>query len=139
MLQRAWQDVQSAGSYRFISDVDQTLIPRPVPEMIGRQETALSLALDGAMVLPDRAYMDLRLVGAGRDGAVGMLRDAGQSFTIQDGELKPVDDALNLTLSTDSVLTYLAAAENVVEMSPPDGHPELVRYGFDVRGRVLQR
>ena len=77
MLQRAWQNVQSAGSYRFISDVDQTLIPRPVPEMIGQQETALSLALDGATVLPDRAYMDLRLVGAGHNDAVAMLRDAG--------------------------------------------------------------
>ncbi|MCJ7738447.1 MAG: right-handed parallel beta-helix repeat-containing protein, partial [Anaerolineae bacterium] len=134
MLQHAWRNVQDAGSYRFISDVDQTLVPRPVPEMIGQQETALSLALDGAVVLPDRAYMDLRLAGAGHDGSVGMLRDGGQSFTIQDGELKPVDDALNLTLSTDSVLSYLAAAENVVLLSPPDGHPELVRYGFDVDG-----
>ena len=133
-LQQAWQNIRDAGSYRFISDIDQTLIPRPVPEMIGQQETALSLALDGATVLPDRAYMDLRLVGADHDDVVAMLRDGGQSFTIENGELKPVDDALNLTLSTDSVLTYLAAAENVVQMSPPDGHPELVRYGFDVSG-----
>ena len=30
MLQLAWQKAQEMGSYSFISDINQTLIPRPV-------------------------------------------------------------------------------------------------------------
>src|SRR5512136_340895 len=69
MVQRAWRNVQDAGSYRFLSTADQALIPRPIPQMIGQTDVRLTLETDGAVVLPDRenaaassrAYMELRV------------------------------------------------------------------------------
>ncbi|MDT8305667.1 MAG: hypothetical protein RRC07_07000, partial [Anaerolineae bacterium] len=134
MVQRAWQNAQKAGSYRFLSDVDQTLVPRALPEMIGQQDTALHLALDGAVVLPEQAYIELRVVGVGRSQSATLLRDDGQSFMLQGGELKPVEDILNLANQTNDILGYLAAAEQVVLLDSPEGHPELARYAFVVSG-----
>jgi hypothetical protein len=134
MVQRAWRNAQEAGSYRFISDIDQTMIPRASPEMIGQQETELDLALDGAVVLPDQAYSELWLASGNRSDSVTVLRDGGQSFMLQDGTLKPVEEALNLASQTDDMLGYLAGAEQVTLLDPPEGHPELVRYGFEVSG-----
>jgi hypothetical protein len=134
LVQNAWRNAQEAGSYRFISDINQTLIPRPLPEMIGQQETALSLALDGAVVLPDRAYTEMRLAGGDGSESVVLLRDGGRSFMLHDGELKQVDEALNLASQSDDVLAYLAGAEQVTLLDPPAGRPELARYGFEVSG-----
>jgi len=134
MLQRAWRNAQAAGSYRFISDVNQTLIPRPVPEMIGQRDTPINLALDGAVQLPDRSYTSVQVIGNGRSESVALLRDGGQSFMLQDGELKPVEDALSLATPSNDLLGYLAAAQSVAVMPPPDGHPELVRYSFELSG-----
>jgi hypothetical protein len=138
MLQRAWRNAQAAGSYRFISDVNETLIPRPVPEMIGQRDTSLSLALDGAVQLPDRTYTSVQVIADGRSGSVVLLRDGTQSFMLQDGELKPVEDALSLASPSNDLLGYLAAAQNVAAIAPPEGHPELTRYSFELDGRRFE-
>ena len=39
-----------------------------------------SLALDGAVVLPDQVYMDLRVASGHRFQSVALLHDGGQSF-----------------------------------------------------------
>jgi parallel beta-helix repeat protein len=134
MLARAWRNAQQAGSYRFVSDINQTLIPRPVVEMIGQQETALDLALDGAVVLPDQGYMTLKVLSGPRSESVVMLRDGGQSFMLQESELKPVENVLSLVPQNNDLLGYLAAADEVVLLEPPAGHPQLARYGFTING-----
>ena len=139
MVQRAWDNAQSAGSYLFASDVTQTLIPRPVPEMIGERDTTIKLALDGAVDLPDRAYLELSVASGGREQAATLLRDGPQSFLLQDGELKPVEDALGLAAPSSDMLSYLAGAEEVTLLAPPEGHPELTRYGFALDGVAFER
>lgn len=134
MLERAWRNAQQAGSYRFVSDINQTFIPRPVVEMIGQQETALNLALDGSIVLPDQGYMKLKVLSGPRSESVVMLRDGGQSFMLQEGELKPVENTLSLVPQNSDLLGYLAAADEVVLLEPPAGHPQLARYGFTING-----
>ena len=134
MLQQAWQNAQDTGSYRFLSDIDQLLIPRPVPEMIGQQETALSLTSDGAVVLPDQAYLEMGVADEQNSRSVVILRDGQQSFMLQNGELKPVENVLSLTSQTNDMLGYLAAANQVTLLDPPQGHPNLQRYGFIIDG-----
>ena len=134
MLQRAWQKAQEVGSYNFLSDINQTFIPRPVTEMIGQQETALNMALDGAVVLPDQSYSEMRIYNGQTSESVVMLRDGAQSFMLQDGELKPVENALNLASQSNDLLGYLSAADQVTLLDPPEGHPELTRYGFMIDG-----
>jgi hypothetical protein len=134
MIERAWQTAQEAGSYRFVSDINQTLVPRPVAAMIGQQETALLLSLDGAVVLPDKSYTELKVLNGQRSESLTMLRDGAQSFMLQDGELKPVENVLNLASQSNDLLGYLAAADQVVLLDPPDGHPDLARYSFVING-----
>ena len=46
-LQRALRRVAEAGGYRFTADVEQTMIPRPLPEMIGQRSERFDLRLEG--------------------------------------------------------------------------------------------
>ncbi|MHB0857880.1 MAG: right-handed parallel beta-helix repeat-containing protein, partial [Anaerolineae bacterium] len=133
-LVQAWARVQEAGSYRFLSTAEQILVPRPIPEMIGKGDVRLTLENDGAVILPNRAYITLRVAGAGQSKSVALLHDGNQSYMLQDGELKPVENALSLASPTNDVLGYLAAAEQVTLMEPPEGFPDLVRYSFVVSG-----
>ena len=134
MVERAWRNAREAGSYRFLSTAEQTMVPRPVPGMIGRSDARFTLENDGAVLLPDRFYSEMRVAGVGQSQAVTMLRDGSQAYMLQDGELKPVDDPLSLASPTNDVLGYLAAAEQVTLAEPPEGHPELTRYTFEVSG-----
>jgi hypothetical protein len=110
MLERAWQNAREAGSYRFVSDINQTLVPRPVAAMVGQQETALLLSLDGAVILPDRSFTELKVHNGQRSSSVSLLRDGAQSFMLQDGVLTPVENVLNLASQGNDLLGYLAAA-----------------------------
>ncbi len=133
-LEQAWHNAQAAGSYRFISDINQTYVPRPAPEMIGQQETTLSMTIDGAVLLPDQAYSEMKVLSNQISTSVVMIRDGAQTFMLQDGELTQVDDALNLASQSSDLLGYLSAADQVTLLDPPEGHPELARYGFVVDG-----
>lgn len=55
----ARERVQEAGSYRFLSSIAQTLVPRPIPEVIGVQKQGLNLITRGAVQLPDPAYLEM--------------------------------------------------------------------------------
>src|SRR3990172_13105121 len=134
MLEQAWQNAQEAGSYRFLSDIDQLLIPRPVPEMIGQQESTLNLTSDGAVILPDQAYLEMGVADDQNSRSVVILRDGQQSFMLQNGELKQVENVLNLASQTNDMLGYLAAANQVTLLETPTGHPNLQRYGFIIDG-----
>ncbi len=106
-LAGAWQRAREAGSYRFVSTVEETLVPRPVPEMIGQGDTHFTLENDGAAILPDRAYMELRVAdGGSRSAAVALLRDGGYlRGTELDGARKVLSAA---------ALTYVAATTMAV-------------------------
>jgi hypothetical protein len=134
MVEQAWRNAREAGSYRFLSTAEQTMVPRPVPGMIGRSDARFTLENDGAVVLPDRFYSELRVAGVGQSKSVTMLRDGSQAYMLQDEEVKPVADALSLASPTNDVLGYLAAAEQVTLAEPPEGRPELTRYTFQVSG-----
>ncbi|MDP8231075.1 MAG: hypothetical protein P9L91_00235, partial [Candidatus Zophobacter franzmannii] len=137
-LEQAWRRALEAGSYRFLSTTDQTMIPRAVPEMIGQGDVHLTLENDGVVLLPDQAYIELHVAGMGREKSATLLRDGGRSFMLQNGELKPVDDTLSLSSATTDALGYLAAAEQVTRLGPPEGHSELTRYGFQLSGERFE-
>ena len=59
IVQRARQRVEEAGSYRFTADVEQTMVPRPLPEMIGQRSQRFDLRLEGEALAPDYARMEV--------------------------------------------------------------------------------
>ncbi len=123
LLERAWRNAEETGSYRFVADIDQRLVPRLTAAMLGQGDTSLNLALDGAVVLPDQAYSELRGQGGAGSATVTLLQDGGQSFLLQDGEVKPVESAINLTGQSNDVLAYLAGAENATLLDPQKAIP----------------
>lgn len=64
-LQAAWERARQAGAYSFTADAEQTLIPRPIPGMIGQTDQRVDLRLEGEVTLPDHAHLQLRFEGAG--------------------------------------------------------------------------
>ena len=133
-VQNAWNNALESGSYRYISDTTQAIIPRPIPEMIGEQETVFDLAMDGVVVLPNKSYLAMKVLSGSHSDLVVVLRDGEQSYMLIDGELKPVQNSLNLASQSNDLLGYLAAADEVTLLDPPEGHPDLVRYGFLIEG-----
>jgi hypothetical protein len=133
-LAQAWERARAAGSYRFSASVDQTMVPRPIPEMIGQSQVQVTLEQDGAVLLPGRAYVELRVAGSGREESAALLRDGQETYLLQGGEARPVGDALSLPTPGGDMLAYLAAAEQITLLAPPEGHPHLTRYGFQLNG-----
>lgn len=141
-LEAAWLRAQAAGNYRFDADITQVLEPRAVPEMVGRREATLSFTLDGAVQLPERAYLEMRAAANGRaTPAVVLLREEGRTYTLQDGVLTLTQDPTGVPLVEADMLGYLGAAENVRALEDVSvGGQTLTRLAFDISGpRLAER
>ena len=135
-VKAAWKRAREAGSYRFVSDIEQTLIPRPLPEMIGEQETRVDMRLDGEAQLLDRVYMEMRIEWGGSQATpLILLRDGQRTFIKEGGQLKMVEDPLGTAMPTADFLGYLVAVERVrLVEEVPLGAGVLRHYAFDLNG-----
>ncbi len=140
-LQEAWERARAAGAYDFTADVEQTLIPRPLPSMIGETDQRVDMRVEGEVVLPDYARLQLRFEGGGLDvPPLGLIQDGAEAFLLKDGEQIPVENPAALSSPTADYLGYLAAAENIQQLLSPEigggagggGH-----YTFDINGPRL--
>jgi hypothetical protein len=138
-LKSAWERVQEAGSYRFLSTIDQTLVPRAIPEMIGQQEQRLRTTMNGSALLPDQAYIEMWVEsGARQVSPVVLIRDGNQDFIQLDGELSPVENPFGAILPTGDWLGYLVAAKNAQIIEPAPGEADdQVRFRFEIDGPRL--
>ncbi len=143
-LQSAWERAREAGDYEFIADVEQTLIPRPLPSMIGQTDERVDIRVEGEVTLPDYARLQLRFEGGGLDvPSLGLIQDGTDSFLLKDGEKIPIENPTALSSPTADYLGYLAAAENVkredVKREGMDsGFTQHVsRFTFDINGQRL--
>ena len=62
-LQTVWQAVAHTKNYQFEAYIEQTLIPRPSPHMIGETSTELNFNLQGRAFPPDQLALTLQLIG----------------------------------------------------------------------------
>ncbi|MCP4540736.1 MAG: PKD domain-containing protein [Chloroflexi bacterium] len=131
-LETAWERARDIGTYDFTADIEQTLIPRPLPSMIGETDQRVDIRIEGSVTLPDYARMRLQFEGAGLDTApVELVQDGTETFLIRDGERTPIDNPSALSSPTADYLGYLAAAENVQTCESTN---QLDCYAFDVNG-----
>ena len=135
-LRDAWEQAQAAGSYRFTADSEQTLIPRPVPGMIGQTDQRVDARISGEVTLPDFARITLRFEGAGLDEQpLELIQDGIESYVVRDGEKVAVDNPTGLSSTTADYLGYLAAAENVQRIAEVDDAAHFTRYSYDINGQ----
>ena len=115
-LQDAWERAREASSYKFTTDVEQNLIPRPIPEMIGQTDERVDMRIEGQVTLPDQVRMEIRFEGGGLDvPPLALVRDGPETYLLKEGERVPVENPVGLASPTSDYLSYLAAAENVRE------------------------
>ncbi len=140
-LRAVWDRACEAGAYDFTADVEQTLIPRPIPAMIGQSDERVDIRMEGEVTLPDQARIELRLEGGGPNlPAVALVRDGAETYLLKDGERVPTENPAGLSTPTADYLSYLAAAENVKREdvkgetvnSPFTRH--VSRFTFDING-----
>lgn len=137
-LQMAWRRARESGSYRFSSSVDQTLLPRAVPELIGQQETHLALGLEGRVQLPDRSSISMWGEGAsGRSAPLTLLREGERVWLQSGGTLSRVDNPVGVFMPSADLLGYLAAAEDVRASAGSPTADGLTHYAFRVNGPRL--
>ncbi len=124
-----------AGSYRFTADIDQTVLPRGVPEMIGAADEHHTLSARGEVVMPGHATLTLRAPQQ-MDDALTLLRHRDQTFLVQHGVVQPTDTTTATPpVPTLDFLGYLDAAEDVRALPPQtrDG-VTYQRYRFTIEG-----
>ena len=125
-LEEAWERARDVGAYDFTADVEQTLVPRPLPSMIGQTDQRVDMRIEGEVALPDYARLQLRLEGAGLDvPPLELIQDGAETYLLKDGEKIPVENPAGLASPTTDYLGYLAAAENVQQLPSPASPPEL--------------
>jgi hypothetical protein len=135
-LEAARLQVEESGAYNFTADIEQTLIPRPVASMIGETSQRVDMRLDGNVTGPESAQLQLRFEGDGANAQPLIFEQEGQeSYLLKEGERIKIDSPTGGALPTTDMMTYLAAAENVVvlegDSAAPDGY---TLYGFDING-----
>jgi len=133
-LEQVWKLAQAAGSYRFKADLEQTLRPRPVPDMIGQTSQRADIRVEGEVVLPGNAQLWLRSEGAGLEPlSLHVIQSGTDTFAEIDGELERIENPLAAAAPLTDYLGYLAAVVNVHELEPveTDG-VQFTRYSFDI-------
>ena len=59
--------IEASGQYHFTAQIEQTLIPRPIPANIGTTEQRFDTQMTGRVVLPDYAQINLLFEANGDD------------------------------------------------------------------------
>ena len=138
-LEQTWRQVQAQGTYRFSAEINETLRPRPVPDMIGQTSQKASVKLEGDISLPDKAQMTLSSDGPGQQiPTLKVIQDGGQTFIEANGKLEPYTNQVATSTPVNNFMGYLAAAENVRSLGTEMVSGEqLTRYSFDVDGNRL--
>ena len=136
-LQESWEFAEAVGVYDFGAEVQQTLRPRAIPEMIGQTSQSVNMSLDGQALSPHEAQLTVRMEGAGLDPTpVTLAQQGNQTFILKDGQKTPTQNPFGGLAPTGSYVSYLAAAENVAACEEEILLPGAVAcYTFDIDGR----
>lgn len=140
-LEAARKRLETSGSFRFDVEIDQLLLPRGVPEMIGAGDERSQMQAMGETVLPDQSVLTLKPAGYGID-PLTVVQAGDQVLLSYQGEVRPLEQHDSLPLPSLDFLGYLDAAINVerVERAPataaPPTHPQY--YRFDIDGTILR-
>ncbi len=135
-LRSARDRAQDAGSYQFTADIEQTLLPRAIPSMVGEQEQRSDMRTEGA-VTPNTMNLTIRAEDAHMAPATIVQHD-GETFLLREGTLAPADSPSSLAAPGMDYMGYLDAATAVERLEPQQvGDTTYARYRFDISGDTL--
>ncbi|MFN8474924.1 MAG: NosD domain-containing protein [Anaerolineae bacterium] len=127
----ALANAHAAGSYHLAGDIQQTLIPRAVPENLGKGDTRTTLRVEGEAQVPDRARLNLSLGGdgdasgqpvfgqgpqrtaAGASAPIELLVVGNRAFVGHAGAWRVVENPLSAAAPVADYLSFLTAVKDV--------------------------
>ena len=124
--------LQDQGTYHFTADIEQTLIPRAIPEMMGRSDERVDMHIEAAVDVP-KAYTRLTLIPEGDGVPIAIEQKDGEFYLLQGGERTAIQNPLGISSSTGDYTHYLQAAENIQVVSNSN-YPAYQQYLFDIDG-----
>ncbi|MEM7801516.1 MAG: hypothetical protein AAF633_20135, partial [Chloroflexota bacterium] len=125
--------IETAGEYNFIAQIEQTLIPRPLPINVGTTEQQVDSQMSGRVVLPDYAEINLQFESEADLPPISIEQEGTAVYLVKDGERTPIENPLSISPTTD-FLAFFEAAENLREVENPD-QPQLTVYQFEISGQ----
>ena len=139
-IQRAWQQAQESGSYRFATQIVQTTYPAPSLANVGRSSRQETVHVEGHADLPAQTLQLALWAGGGslsnpRDGVeVRVTGDQAYGRPIG-GEWEEIDDFSAAFAPAKDLMAYLAGAKNVQALGAETrGGIGFTRYSFDLDG-----
>lgn len=137
----AWEQAHAAGSYRVHADIEETLIPRALPELAGEDEIRMDWQLEGEVRLPDQAVLTLHMEsGVTKSAPASLIQSDGRTFISADGELREASSPLGAAAPTADLLAYLAGARNIQPGEPRQaGGESFTVFTFDFDGAQFAR
>ncbi len=133
----ALENARAIGAGRFTAHVEQTLIPRPLPSMIGQTDQRADILIEGEVTSPEHARLSILPTGGGLNvPPINLVREGADTYMLRDGERVPVQNPLGAIAPTSDFLGYLLAAENVRPIAG-DARDGLAGYAFDINGPRL--
>lgn len=101
--------------------------------MVGQTEEYVDIHIDGDVILPDYARMNLRFEGAGLNAAPISLEQVGaDTYLIEGDERTLIENPAGAAAPTGDYLDYLAAADNVIIIGLGTDDPSgITRYAFE--------
>jgi len=143
LLSEATEQLRSATAFRMVSTVEQTLIPRAVPGMIGQQEQTLTLVMDGEVSGPNQSRTTMTVDPGHLSGLpdlkpVTVIRDGDTVYAERDGQRIPYQGDSVTFAPIDNNTDYLSAASNPRRLETRTLNGVIYqRVGFDLNGADL--
>ena len=121
-------------AYTYSAAVEQTLIPRPVPQNIGKSSDRVDTQITGE-VEGDFSKMTLLAEGAGVNTQPLLLEQDGfDTWVVLDGERTLIDNPMSGSVPGGQFLGYLDSAENITQLAE---NRRFTTYTFDINGETL--
>jgi hypothetical protein len=133
VFDKVQEQVAASGQYHFVADIEQTLIPRPVPTNIGKGEERVDTRLTGDVTLPDSAIITLQFEAGLNAPPLTLEQADGKTYLLRDGQRQEIENPIGTVAPTAEFLSYLQAAQNI-QLKPNANHPDLTIYTFAIDG-----
>ncbi|MEM8862733.1 MAG: hypothetical protein AAGD96_30860, partial [Chloroflexota bacterium] len=131
----AIEQIEAAGEYSFVAQIEQTMIPRSIPINVGKTEERIDSVMSGQVVLPDFAQINLQFESGANLPPITIEQDGSAVYLIEGEKRTQIENPLSVSPTTD-FLAYVESADNVRQIENPD-QPHLTIYQFDINGQAF--
>ncbi|MCP5098454.1 MAG: hypothetical protein GY943_23130, partial [Chloroflexi bacterium] len=130
------EQIEISGEYNFVAQIEQTLIPRPIPANFGKSEERIDSQLSGEVSLPDSAKLTWQFEAGAEMPPIIFEQEGADTYLIHEGERTQIENPMAGLSPSNNFIAYLHAAENL-RVDENNTHPDFTVYLFDLNGTKM--